>query len=218
MEDYLWIDVSLPLAEGIPTWPGDERFHLHTGERDDSGYIISSLSMSLHCGTHLDAPLHCLPGGSSVDEAPPWALMGMARVVEVRADQHLLPEDLRPAAPAFGERILLKTGNSRLYRANRFRRDYIALTSEAASFLASQGVSLVGIDYLSVEPWEGDGCVHRILAQAGIWILEGLDLSGVEPGEYLLVCLPLRIRGAEASPARVLLGKPSNREAGKRKP
>ncbi len=207
MEGYRWIDVSLPLSGGLPLWPGDEPFRLTVRTCQEGNYRVSSVSMSLHCGTHMDAPLHCLPGGRSVDDLPPQAVLGSARVVEYMGRDHIGLEDIRRVDPSEGDRILFKTMNSRFYETEEFRQDYVALTCEAARFLADRSIALVGIDYLSVEPWDGDGEVHRILAEAGIWILEGLDLRGVTPGKYLLLCLPLRLVGAEASPVRALLGK-----------
>jgi arylformamidase len=208
--EYDWVDVSLPLSNGLPAWPGDEPFRLDTVAGEGGLYIISRVSMSLHGGTHLDAPLHYLEEGSPVDAASPRVLIGRAKVVEISpGGGHILTRDLLPSRPARGERLLIKAGNSPLYAKGSFCRDFRALTPEAASFLADCGVSLVGIDYFSVEPWGGDGSVHRTLAEAGIWVLEGLDWGKVEPGEYFLVCLPLRIKGAEASPARAFLGKPA---------
>lgn len=201
-----WIDISLTLSDRLAVWPGDEPFRLKSVVGEE-GCMVSSVCMSLHCGTHLDAPLHYLPGGSPVEAAPPEVLLGPAKVVEIRTQRHILPGDLRPVKPSPGDRILIKTGGNATHPSGGFNRDYTAITPEAASSLAKSGVILVGIDAPSIEPWEGDGRVHRILAEAGIWVLEGLELGEAEPGEYLLVCLPLKIEGAEASPARALIGR-----------
>lgn len=209
MEGYRWIDVSLPLTDELLVWPGDEAFRL-VYRHENGNCRISSVSMSLHSGTHLDAPLHYNPHGIPIDDAPLRLFVGPVRVVEFPGHRHIGLKDLRLVEPAHGERILFKTVNSRLYEAGVFRRDYVALTKEAASYLAGRRATLVGIDYLSVEPWESDGEVHRILAEAGVWVLEGLNLKEVEPGEYLLICIPLRLVGAEASPVRALLGKPTD--------
>lgn len=176
-----WIDISVPLEEGIAVWPGDPPFRLQPVTalaRGDSSNV-TALSMCLHTGTHIDAPRHYIEGGAAVDEMPPEAGIGPARVAALA--------NLKSARR--GERLLLKTGGS------------AGLSEEAARSLAAAGVRLLGIDALSI----GSDPVHRILLGAGLWIVEGLDLSRVAPGRYDLVCLPLRIPGADGAPARALL-------------
>jgi arylformamidase len=138
---------------------------------------------------------------------PYEAAIGPARVIEVRAANWIGRAEIESRQIGRGERILFKTANSpRAWRAPEFIEDYIALTRDAAEYLVERGVRTVGIDYLSIGPPDEEGdSVHRLLLSAGIWILEGLDLTAVQPGNYDLVCLPLSIPGADGAPARALL-------------
>jgi arylformamidase len=202
------IDVSMSLRAGMTGWPGDPEFCCEPVESIQRGdpASVSRLSMSSHAGTHVDAPAHLLSGGLAVDAAPLEMLVGPCRVVGI-ADSpvvdvcHLLPFDLQA-----GDRLLLRTRNSdRQVLRNRFDDDFVALTADAASFLAARGVALVGVDSLSVGRLSDGLETHRILLEAGTWIIEGLDLADVTPGSYRLLCLPLKVQGADGAPARVLL-------------
>lgn len=176
-----WIDVSMPVRNGMPRWPGDPEARIErVASIESDGCNLTALSMCAHTGTHLDAPLHYIPGGAAIDQMPPEVGLGAARVTAG------VPDQCRP-----GERILIKGA---------------VLTLEAAERLARCGVRLVGVDALSVGPEgrEGDA-IHQVLLGAGVWLLEGLVLDAVEPGEYELLCLPLRLAGADGAPARALL-------------
>lgn len=204
-----WIDITLPLRNGMVRWPSDEPLRVertHGLERGD-GYNLSRVSMSLHAGTHVDAPLHFLPGGSGIDDMPLAATVGPARVIEIRDTAAIGPEELEEHGIRAGERILFKTANSERARGtDAFLEDYVHLTLPAARHLAERRVLAVGVDYLSVGPFaEGAQEVHVALLEAGIWIIEGLDLSGVEPGDYELICLPLRFERGDGAPARAIL-------------
>lgn len=203
-----WIDISVPLKSGMVHWPGDPGVLIkRVKDMERDGVNVSRIAMGAHTGTHMDAPAHFISGGKGIDQIPIPAIVGRARVIEIRNHQTIRPEELRSARIRRGERILLKTGNSaRCWATPSFVRDFISLSIEAANFLAERKVSTVGIDYLSVGAFQGDGPeTHRILLGAGIWIIEGLDLSKVEPGDYDLVCLPLKIDGGDGSPARAIL-------------
>lgn len=204
-----WIDVSVPLREGMVRWPGDPPFACETVSdvsRGDSA-TVSALSMCAHAGTHVDAPLHSFPGAAGIDRVPLDAVVGRARVIELRDPGPIRPESLRGHRIEACERVLLKTGNSgRCWRADEFVDDFVHLTPESARVLAAARPWLVGVDYLSVGAYRGEGAeVHRILLEAGIWIVEGLDLSAVGAGDYDLVCLPLRIAGGDGAPARAIV-------------
>jgi arylformamidase len=188
------IDVSVPVRPGMITYPGDPEVRLERVSSIADGDVVnlSRLDLGVHSGTHVDAPLHFLDGGASVETLPLDVLVGPCVVVE----------GLDPAAvPAGAERVLFKTPNGRLWERDEFSEDFVALDAEAARALVAAGVRLVGIDYLSI----GDEEAHRILLGAGIVAVEGLDLREVEPGDYRLVCAPLKLVGAEGAPARVLL-------------
>ena len=188
------IDVSVPVRPGMITYPGDPEVRLERVSSIGDGDVVnlSRLDLGVHSGTHVDAPLHFVDGWPSVETLPLDVLVGPCVVVD----------GLDPAAvPAGAERVLFKTPNSRLWERAEFSEDFVALDAEAARALVERGVRLAGIDYLSI----GDEGAHRILLGAGVVAVEGLDLREVEPGEYRLVCAPLKLEGAEGAPARVLL-------------
>jgi len=202
-------DISLTLRQRMPVYPGERTPLLEptsTIERGDL-YNVSRLSISTHTGTHVDAPLHFLPGGTPVDQLPVDVLVGPALVVEMPVEQEIIAADLEAAAiPAGTERLLLKTRNSRLLDDDDFRPDFVYLTLDAARWLVERGVRLLAIDYLSVEQMDAQpNVVHQTLLQAGVVIVEGADLRQVAAGPYLLACLPLKIEGADGSPVRAVL-------------
>jgi arylformamidase len=199
-------DVTVPLSAAVPTFPGDPRFEMDFAHRitDGKPYNVAYLKMGAHAGTHVDAPYHFLEDGLTVDRLPLEVLMGPARVVAVSSDR-IRRDDLEGRGP-LGTRVLFKTRNSGTLRQPAFREDFVALDPAAAEALVAAGVKLVGVDYLSVEAFGSkDFAAHHVLLGAGVVIVEGLDLSEVAPGEYDLACLPLRIEGADGSPARVVL-------------
>ncbi len=204
-----WIDVTATIHSGMPHWPGDEDVAVERIldlERGDP-YNLSRMVMGLHAGTHVDAPLHFIPGGAGVEEIAPRSLIGPARVLEIKGVSAITGVDLGSHSIKEGERILLKTDNSRRsWEEGPFREDYAALSLEGAQYLARKRVSLVGIDYLSIAPFGEEAAdVHRALLEARVVILEGLVLSGVEPGDYELVCLPLKVARGDGAPARAML-------------
>jgi arylformamidase len=206
-----WIDVSIPLRTGMVYWPGDPKVSIERFKdqaRGDSS-TASVLSMSAHTGTHMDAPLHCLIGGKSLDQMPLEAVVGPARVIEIRDRDSIQPAELQPHRIRRGERILFKTyGAAERWRTPEFDRSYVYITNEAAQFLAARGVRTVGIDYLSVGGFKKNSSqTHQALLGAGVWVIEGLNLVGVKPGRYDMICLPLPIAGADGAPARALLRK-----------
>jgi len=199
-----WIDVTRPLREGIPVWPGDVPFRMDL--RQDNGVIIGSLSSTFHVGTHVDAPLHLGRGGEAVDAIPLGRLMGPAEVVRApgpgaRVGRDELPPSWRPQAP----RVLFAT-ESFPADATEIMGGFRGLAVELIQFLAGCGVVLVGVDTPSVDPMDSEKLeAHRALAAAGMIWIEGLLLDGVPEGLYHMVALPLALMGAEASPTRVVL-------------
>jgi arylformamidase len=133
--------------------------------------------------------------------------LGPARVIAIEDPAHIEAAELRRHRPRRGERLLLRTRNSdQVWQAAGFVKQFVAFSLEGAEYLAGCRPRLVGVDYLSVGTYHGDGPeVHRALLGAGIWIVEGLDLSRVAPGDYELACLPLRIEGGDGAPARAAL-------------
>ena len=209
MEANGWIDVSVPLHSGMVHWPDNPPVRIERMldiEHGDAANV-SKISMGSHTGTHMDAPLHFVREGKSLDAMPLDATIGRARVVEVRDPESIKPSDLRRHEIRSGERILFKTRNSaRSWPSRAFMEDFVYVSQEAARYLATCNVRTVGIDYLSVGGFSKDGVeTHRALLEAGIWVIEGLDLSEVKPGEYELVCLPVKVIGSDGAPARALL-------------
>lgn len=207
--DHSWIDVSVPLRSGMVHWPGDpeptfERIsEIATGADAD----VTLCRMTAHTGTHMDAPRHFLAGGRGMDEFPLEAGIGPARVIAFPDAAVIGRAEMESLGIAKGDRVLVKTRNSQARWDDReFQRDFVGLDTGAAAFLAQAGVALIGIDYLSIGRFEADGAeTHKTLMRAGIWILEGLNLAGVEEGDYQMVCLPLKIEGCDGAPARVAL-------------
>jgi arylformamidase len=203
-----WIDVSVPVRSGMMHWPDNPPIELvRTMDmaRGDPA-TTSRLSLGVHTGTHVDAPVHFLADGAGVDAVPLDQLLGEARVVDVGEAPSIGAAQLRTVDPRPGERLLFKTRNSaRCWKADRFLPDFVYLSLEGAALLAERRVRTVGIDYLSIAGMEEGVPTHRALLEQGICIIEGLDLSSVHPGSYELICLPLRLAGADGAPARVLL-------------
>ena len=200
-----WIDISVPLREGMVVFAFENNMQIerrYSMERGDMGNN-SSIHMGVHTGTHMDAPRHVLANGQTIDQMPLSDAIGPARVIEIRDHKAIKAEELKQYKFKRGERILFKTLNSqRCWKTDTFIADFVYITEDAAQLLADAGVRLVGIDYLSVG---GPGATHRILRGAGIWLLEGLDLSAVGVGNYNLICLPLKLVRTEASPVRAVL-------------
>jgi len=197
------LDVTVPLSAEVPTFPGDPPFEIAYTHKIAGGdaYNVSRISMGSHSGTHVDAPYHFLADGQTVENLPLEILMGKARVVELVVRDKVERVDLRDDI-----RVLFKTRMSGQLRLPAFQEDFVYLTPDAATYLAQAGIKLVGWDYLSIEKFgSADFAAHHALLTAAVVIVEGLDLSEVEPGEYDMTCLPLRIVGADGSPARVIL-------------
>ncbi len=202
------IDVTVPLSAGVPTFPGDPRYAMEFVHEIALGkpYNVAHLSLGAHSGTHIDAPFHFLAEGATVDLLPLDVLMGRTRVVAIGSAAAISAEDLVALDLRDDVRILFKTRNSGQLRQPEFQEDFVYLAPEAAQHLVDAGIKLVGIDYLSVEKFGStDFAAHHILLGAGVVIVEGLDLTDAEPGEYDMACLPLRLVGADGSPARVVL-------------
>jgi arylformamidase len=206
-----WIDISVPLRNGMITWPGDAPFELSSTLQIAKGdpCNLSQISTTTHIGTHMDAPRHYLEGASGMETIPIAAAIGRARVIDIHDPEAIRTSELEPHHLTRGERVLFKTRNSeRCWKTDQFQKKYVYIAPETARYLAECGVQTVGVDYLSVDSFENTGAqTHHILLQAGIWIIEGLNLEHVEPGEYELICLPLKIIGGDGAPARAVLRK-----------
>ena len=204
-----WIDISVPLYTGMVHWPDNPSCEIQQTMSIGSGDTcnLSRLSMGVHTGTHMDAPLHFIHGGKSIDMLPLEATVGRARVLEISDPQAIRVAELEPYAIQPGERILFKTINSiRAWKSDVFVEDFVYISHEAAQYLAAKRIQAVGVDYLSVGGYRVDGPeTHHALLGAEIWVIEGLNLANVQAGTYELICLPLKMMGAEGAPARAIL-------------
>jgi arylformamidase len=200
-------DVTVPLAPGMLAYPGDPPFQLEPVQRlGEAPYNLSRMVLTTHTGTHVDAPAHFLAGGATVDQLPLEILLGKARVVELPARERIERADLEALDLRDDLRVLLKTRMSGQMLKAGYQEDHLYLTVDAAHYLAQAGLKLVGFDYLSIDrSTSTDFPAHHALLGAGVVVVEGLDLSEVEPGEYDMACLPLRVGGGDAAPARVVL-------------
>lgn len=206
-----WIDVSVMLRPGLVSWPQDPPLRMARAMEMSRGdpCNITTLDMAAHTGTHMDGPRHFIADGAGLDEMPLSAVMGPARVIEIEDPSTINPEELEKQAIRQGERLLFKTKNSdEPWDRKPFQRTFVHFSVEGARYLADRGVTTVGIDYLSVGGMDESGdTVHRVLLGAGIWIIEGLWLGDVAPGEYDLICLPLKIFQSDGAPARAVIRK-----------
>jgi arylformamidase len=204
-----WIDVSVPVRTGMIVYDGDPEVRIEAATAIAGGDLanVSRMELGSHTGTHVDAPRHFIDGAAGADKLPPDALLGPAIVADARG----LPGDIDAAAlaslglPDGTERVLFRTHDGELWDRRMFTRDFAGVAADAAQELVAMGVSLVGIDYLSIAPSADPAPTHRALLEAGVVIVEGLDLRAAAPGRYELVCLPLRLEGGDGAPARALV-------------
>ena len=196
-------DITRPLFFRDLVYPGDLAPSFRQEER--GLYLISDLSMSSHAGTHIDAPIHYLKTGLTIDQVPLATLIGKCRVIDVSGAGSAISAPFLEKGIAGTKRLLLKTAFS---GCDEFSPDYPYLTLDAARLLTKNRMACVGIDSPSIETFRCDGSVHRELLKSGCIIIELLDLSSVSEGEYLMAALPLRLHGVDGSPARVVLMEP----------
>ena len=205
-------DVSVSMSPMLPVYPGDPPMSIEPVMEIAKGAVanVSRLSFGNHTGTHVDPPLHFIQGGKTVDQLDLNVLYGPARVVDMtRVEQEIHASDLeRARIPKRATRLLFKTRNSETWDRVEFQKDFVAIGWDAADWLVDHGVELVGIDYLSVEAFGvAEFHTHKTLLGAEIIALEGLNLKDVKPGNYTLVCLPLKIKDGDGAPARTILIK-----------
>jgi len=194
------------------TWPTDPPVVIEPFKAIAKGdhSNVSHLHLSTHTASHVDAPVHFGLGDRGADALPFDALLGPALVVDVGEARAVTAEHLRNALTEGHKRVLVRSRNSRFWREDAFRRDFTYLTAEAAQELVQARVRLVGVDYLSVDEFgSAEAPAHRALLAAGVVVVEGLDLSGAEPGRYELICLPLRLAGLDGAPVRAVLRRPA---------
>jgi len=206
-----WIDISIPLRKDMVHWPTDpvppSIDFMHHKDKDKQ-ITTSQMTINSHHGTHVDAPRHFNPGGTSIDEMPLDTIMGPIRVIEIKDTESIKPEELEAYDIQPGERILFKTINSSYYKLGKFVEDFVYISNEAAHYLYKKKISVVGIDYYAIGSFHDKESlveVHEVLVGNGIWAIEGLNLSDVEPGNYEIICLPVNIEGGDAGWCRPIL-------------
>lgn len=203
-------DISLTISRQLPTWPGDPELTLERVRKIEEGSNanVSRLSMSVHTGTHVDAPYHFLPDGSTAEQLLLKVLTGRVYVLHLPDVDTITAEVLADTAiPSRTRRVLFKTRNSQYWSRQKegFQTEFVGISQDGAEHLVRRGIKLVGVDYLSVAPYKQSRPVHESLLKAGVVIVEGLDLSEVSQGRYTLYCLPLKLAGCDGAPARAIL-------------
>jgi arylformamidase len=204
------IDVTVPLDSSLPTYPGNTPFSLEAIKRLAKGDSsnVSTLHMSAHTGTHVDAPRHFFDEAPGAEALPLEMLLGRTRVVEITSRAGIGADELAAIDLSEEIRVLFKTHNSRLWGSPAFEQTYVGVTASGAEHLVAHGLKVVGVDYLSVEQFKKPGApAHHVLLGGGVIVIEGLNLRDAEPGIYDMICLPLRVVGSDGAPARVLLRK-----------
>lgn len=204
-------DISLSVSSDLPQWPGSKKFKIYNNHNLDLGDAStdSSIYMNLHTGTHVDAPSHFIRHGGTADQLSLDVMLGAVLVVRV-------PDGVKEISaivlsgmniPENTERLLLHTANSSLWERNEteFYEDFTALVADGAEWLVAHGIKLVGIDYLSIQRFLDGPEVHNVLLSAGVVVVEGLNMTDVNEGMYKLYCMPVKLMGLEAAPARVIL-------------
>lgn len=206
-----WIDISATISDGMTRWPDDPAVSVSKAEEigvNGSEANVTQISTTAHVGTHIDAPLHFVKNGMDVASITLEKLIGSAKVIQVSNAKEITIEDVRDAGITSGARVLFRTENSETeWEHQPFKEDYVYLSTEAARFLAEKKISCVGIDYLSLGSKENDPEVHRLMLGSGIIIIEGLKLREIESGDYEMICLPLKIKGSDGGPSRVIIRK-----------
>lgn len=205
-----WMLVSTGLRKGMVQWPGDTKFEISTSiiKEDNANICVSEIKTSLHIGTHIDAPLHYITNGHDVTKFNSEVLIGAVKVIAITNENEITIEELKNKSINEGDRVFFKTINSNSnWMEEPFKYNFVALSEEAAKYLAEKDISMVGIDYISIGGIENNNNVHVALLEKGICIVEGLLLRDIDEGIYELICSPLFIESAEGSPATVLLKK-----------
>ena len=204
-------DISLSISPDLVVWPDDPSIEITRKSKIEDGADMNAthVQMSAHSGTHIDAPFHFLESGETVENISLDMMIGRAYVLHVPGVKIITREILEKSPiPPRTKRILFKTDNSELWstgNSSKFKDDYVSLDVEAAKYMIKRGVKLVGIDYLSIAPFNDPIPTHKTLLESGVVILEGINLSEVSQGRYTLYCLPLKISGSDGAPARAIL-------------
>lgn len=204
-------DVTFTIEQGMTVWPGDDPVQLFRQQKieDGANANVSFVAMSVHTGTHIDAPFHFLKAGYGVEQIPLDLLVGEAQVIQIPEEAKVIDAKILEKIvfkPGI-KKVLFKTAVSlqRTLLTQGFKTDFVAVAADAAQILVDKGVSVIGIDYLSIAPYKNSRPTHEILLNANTLIIEGLNLVEVDEGLYTMYCLPLKLKGSDGAPARVIL-------------
>lgn len=204
-------DISVPISNEIPVWPGDPKVNVEQVNRiaDGANANVSRLDIGCHTGTHVDAPVHFISSAAGIDSLSLDKLIGPVQVIRIPDDFSIITAEIIQVCgiKPDSKRILFKTFNSDFWQryGSQFRTEFVGIDESGAQELVAKGIELVGIDYLSISPYRMSRPTHEVFLKASTVILEGLDLSQVEPGDYTLVCLPIKVKDADGAPARAVL-------------
>ena len=204
-------DITLTITPLLPVWPGNPGIVLERVNKieDGANANVSKLEMGVHTGTHVDAPIHFIPGMPGVETLDLEVLIGKVHVIDLPESVDVIDAQVLQSLewPGESERVLFKTRNSRYWAAGdtQFHQDFVGISEDGANFLVEKKIKLVGVDYLSVAPWKKSRPTHRALLEAQIIVIEGLNLSDVAGGAYQLYCLPIKLGGSDGAPTRVVL-------------
>jgi arylformamidase len=205
-----WKDITVDIENDMVHWPGDVPVKIQRTKEivKDGDANVTAFSMSAHTGTHIDAPLHFIKDGKDVTQIALDKLNGKTKIFQIEDEQQITLEEIKNFEINNGDRILFKTKNSdEDWTMQPFNEKYIYLGTDAANYLKEKGIVCIGIDYLSIAGRANGEEVHKILLGAEISIIEGLNLRNIEPGLYEMVCLPMKLKGADGAPARVAIRK-----------
>jgi arylformamidase len=211
-----WIDVTAVLSNDSVVWPGNRPVLAEKTSKIGVGGSESNstqIALNVHTGTHMDAPLHFVEHGNDIMRTDIDALIGHAKIFHIKDDIKITYNEIKDLPIEQGDRILFRTRNSDVdWETAQFMEDYVYLSPEAARFLVEKEVRTIGVDYLSVAEYGNAAEVHKVLLNAPVHIIEGLRLNNVEPGDYEMICLPMKIKDADGAPARVVI-KPYNKSS-----
>ncbi|MBO1625586.1 arylformamidase [Bacillus arachidis] len=206
MKESDWIDISQPLNNDIATWPGDTPFSYEVSwSKEQSGSVnVGKLTMSIHTGTHIDAPFHFDNNGKRVLDLDVNVYVGKARIIDVSGIESIGAKELEKFPLDGIERLLLRTSSHG--NAQEFPQVIPYLRADIAPFLSKKGIRLIGVDVPSVDPLDDkELAAHHQLFKHGIHILENVVLDHVQDGDYELIALPLALTDADGSPVRAVL-------------
>jgi len=203
-------DVTVPISNAMPVWPGDPPVQLirksHLSQDKTHSVRVTAIEMGSHTGTHMDAPFHIIDGGRCLNDFALDTLIGKATVVEIPSARSVGRSHLEGIDWVGVERVLLKTENSKHWNDDKFYEEFVYLEPDGAQFLVERGVRLVGIDYLSIDKFQSEShSTHFVLLTKNVMIIEGLNLNAVPQGNYTIIALPLNLQEADGAPARVVL-------------